>query len=65
MFSSNPPKDEAVRLKDSPFAWFGKMMIAIEDGDFHRATEAQRELRRLGWTVDQTLPAQAKEGDHA
>lgn len=65
MSSSNPPKNEAVRLKDSPVAWFGEMKFAIEKGDFHRATEAQRELRRLGWTVDQTLPAQAKEGDHA
>lgn len=54
----NPPRDD--RPEDSPVAWFAAMALAIERGDFRRATEAQRELRRLGWSVMQTRPRRGK-----
>ena len=39
------------RPEDSPIAWFGEMLIAIERGEFDRAAESQRQLDRLGWRV--------------
>jgi hypothetical protein len=50
------------RPEDSSVAWFASMALAIERGDFQLATEAQRELRRLGWSVMQTKPRPAKGG---
>jgi hypothetical protein len=42
---------EAERFEDSPIAWFGELILAKDRGDFRRATEAQNELSRLGWSV--------------
>lgn len=47
-----PPQSD--RPEDSPLAWFAPMAVAIERGDFRRATESRAELRRLGWSVMQT-----------
>jgi hypothetical protein len=44
------PPDE-FRPKESPIAWFGEMLLAIDRGDWSRGALAQRELNRLGWTV--------------
>lgn len=54
MPASSPPRDERDRPEDSPIAWFGEMLLAIERRDFRRATEAQHQLRRLGWSVLQS-----------
>jgi hypothetical protein len=40
------------RPEESPIAWFGEMLLAIDRGDYSRAAEAQHELNRLGWNVD-------------
>lgn len=45
-----PPPNE-FRPEDSPIAWFGEMLLSIDRGDFRRASEAQAELTRLGWSV--------------
>ena len=47
------PRDD-FRSEDSPIAWFGEMLIAIDQGDFDRAAEPQRQLDRLGWRVTRT-----------
>jgi len=47
---TKPPDD--FRPEESPIAWFGEMLLAIDRGDWSRAAEAQRELNRLGWNVD-------------
>lgn len=47
---------EPFRPEESPIAWFGEMLLAIDRGDFRRATEAQRELSRLGWDVARRNP---------
>jgi hypothetical protein len=39
------------RPEESPIAWFGELLIAIDGGDFDRASESQRQLDRLGWRV--------------
>ena len=49
MSRPNPPDD--FRPEDSPIAWFGEMLVAIDLGDFDRAAESQRQLHRLGWRV--------------
>ncbi len=43
---------DSARPDDSPVAWFSELIIAIERGDFSQAAHAQRELDRLGWTVN-------------
>jgi hypothetical protein len=48
---STRPSDD-FRPEDSPIAWFGEMILAVERGDFDRAAESQRQLSRLGWRVD-------------
>jgi hypothetical protein len=50
------------RFQDSPIAWFGEMLLAIDRGDFHRASEAQRQLSRLGWSVLRRKPRRAAGG---
>lgn len=35
-------------IKNSPIAWFYVLEDARREGDFERAAQAQRELRRLG-----------------
>ena len=49
MSRTNPLDD--FRPEESPIAWFGEMLIAIDRGDFERAAESQRQLDRLGWRV--------------
>jgi hypothetical protein len=39
------------RPDDSPIAWFGEMLIAIDRGDSARAAQARRRLNQLGWRV--------------
>lgn len=55
-----PPADD--RPEDCAPAWFAAMCLAIERGNFERATEARRELKRLGWSVMQTKPSTRKGG---
>ena len=62
MPASSPPRDESDRPEDSPIAWFGEMLLAIERRDFRRATEAQLELSRLGWSVNPRKPRQTADG---
>jgi hypothetical protein len=50
MSRQKPPDD--FRPEESPIAWFGEMLIAIDRGDFDRAAESQRQLDRLGWRVN-------------
>ena len=49
MSRQKPPDN--FRPEESPIAWFGEMLIAIDRGDFERAAESQRQLDRLGWRV--------------
>lgn len=35
-----------------PVAWFTELYVAIQHRDFGRAVESQRQLARLGWTVE-------------
>jgi hypothetical protein len=53
---SNPPVADRTRPEDSPIAWFGELLLAIDRGDYRRATEAQRQLIRLGWSVVRRKP---------
>lgn len=48
---AKPIAEERARPEESPIAWFGEMLIAIDRGDFERAAESQRQLDRLGWRV--------------
>jgi hypothetical protein len=50
MSRSRPPDD--FRAEESPIAWFGELLIAIDRGDFQRAAESQQQLDRLGWCVN-------------
>jgi len=45
------PEQAPARPEDSPIAWFGELLLAIERGAYGRASEAQGELARLGWAV--------------
>jgi hypothetical protein len=50
------PRETAIKPRDfrpeeSPIAWFGEMLLAIDRGDFQRAAESQRQLDRLGWRI--------------
>jgi hypothetical protein len=64
MFHNKQPDN--FRPENSPIAWFGEMLIAIERGDFDRAAAPQRQLDRLGWRVARTrhrpTPRQAAAG---
>ena len=46
--------------EESPIAWFGEMLLAIDRGDWSRAAEAQGELSRLGWNVGRRRKARQK-----
>lgn len=52
---SSPP-EERPDLANSPVAWFSELLIAVDRGDYRRATKAQRQLRRLGWSVVRCKP---------
>jgi hypothetical protein len=43
--------DARERPEDSPIAWFGELLLAIDRGEYSRASQAQAQLRRLGWRV--------------
>lgn len=51
--AEDPPRPE-----DSPIVWFSELLIAIDRGDYSRATESQRQLTRLGWSVQYRKPRQ-------
>jgi hypothetical protein len=53
---TNPPDD--FRPEESPIAWFGEMLLSIKQGAFHRVSQAQAELARLGWNVTRRTPRQ-------
>jgi hypothetical protein len=61
MARSSPPVEDSNRPEESPIAWFGELLLAIDRGDYLRASEAQRQLARLGWRVDHQRPRQAPE----
>ena len=48
---SHPRPPDDFRPEESPIAWFGEMLIAIDRGEFDRAAESKRQLDRLGWRV--------------
>jgi hypothetical protein len=48
---SRPPAEPLTRPEDSPFAWFGELLIAHDRNDASRASNAQKQLDRLGWWV--------------
>lgn len=50
MPSAKPPVT-ATRPEDSPIVWFSELLIAHDRGDYRNASEAQRQLDRLGWNV--------------
>jgi hypothetical protein len=39
------------RIADWPLWWFSRLEVAVERGDYRAAVTAQRELERLGVTV--------------
>lgn len=47
---TKPPNE--FRPDDSPIAWFGEMLLAVDRRDLDRAAESQGQLSRLGWRVD-------------
>jgi hypothetical protein len=47
----NSPELDRPRPEESPVAWFSELLIAIDRGEYARATKAQKELSRLGWSV--------------
>jgi len=53
-----------LRPEESPIAWFGEMLLAIDRGDWSRAAKAQRELNRLGWSVDRRRKARRSPTSH-
>jgi hypothetical protein len=59
---SSPPVEEKVRPEDSPVVWFSEMLIADNRGDFPRASEAQRQLARLGWDVTRRKAPRSERG---
>jgi hypothetical protein len=44
----------------SPAYWFMEVLLGVHDGDFHRYSEAQSHLVRLGWDVRRTTNQQAR-----
>jgi hypothetical protein len=53
---SGPPTGDPNRPEDSPLAWFGELLLSHDRGDYPRASEAQRQLARLGWHVNRGRP---------
>ena len=51
-----PKPPNGGRPEDWSVAWFAELESAHERGDYRRATEARRELRRLGWSVARIEP---------
>lgn len=44
------------RPEDSPIAWFGELLLAIDRRDFSKASRAHRNLARLGFMVEHVEP---------
>ena len=59
MSRARPTVKGRTRPEESPIAWFGEMLLAIDRGDFERAAESQRQLDRLGWRVNRKRTRQA------
>jgi hypothetical protein len=51
MSNLRPTEAAGPRLVNSPVAWFSELIIAIDRGEYIRASEAQGHLARLGWSV--------------
>jgi hypothetical protein len=62
MLHPDPIYHDLPRPEDSPIAWFGEILLAVDRGDFQRAADAQRQLVRLGWCVRYRKPRQRREG---
>ena len=56
MPQARPPDDTSDRFEDSPIAWFGEMLFALDRRDIDRAAEAKSQLARLGWSVQYRKP---------
>jgi hypothetical protein len=56
--------DRPVKIdyKESPIVWFFVLEEALERGNFERAANAQKELRRLGIDVGYTRRAATQRG---
>ncbi len=59
--SMREPNPVDRRPEDSPVAWFAVLETARRAGDFDRAAEAIRELRRLGICVSYRRPPRTRE----
>lgn len=62
MRDESPIERDPTRFNESPIAWFGEMVLAKDRGDFRRATEAQDELARLGWSIHYRVRRPARRG---
>jgi hypothetical protein len=49
-------------IRDWPLWWFARLEAAIERGDFQTAAQAQRELERLGVSVQYRGRRPARQG---
>src|SRR5262249_50721067 len=60
--STTPPEPD----RDWPLLWFSRLEAAIERGDYQGAAHAQRELERLGVTVQYRgrWPVRLREARH-
>lgn len=56
----NQSHDNTLDHRDEPTYWFAVLEIARENGNFERAAEAQRELKRLGVCVSYERPQTLK-----
>jgi hypothetical protein len=56
----NPHDTDTRDHRDEPTYWFAVLEIARERGDFERAAEAKRQLRRLGVYVSYERPETGK-----
>jgi hypothetical protein len=50
------PNTNARNHRDEPTYWFAILEIARERGDFERAADAKRQLKRLGVSVSYERP---------
>jgi hypothetical protein len=57
---TNPPAESPTRPEDSPFAWFSELLLAHDRNDATRASNAQKQLDRLGWWVTPFGPHRRK-----
>jgi hypothetical protein len=55
--------DRKLQPEESPIAWFAELLLAVDRGAYRRATECERELSRLGWSVVPRKLRKSKGGD--